>query len=83
MSGKLTTDARNTPIQGFAPTRIQAVTTETWTPGSDDRAFRVAADCTYQINGAGQAGTLKAGMVVVIVPGQTYTFDTGQNIEVM
>jgi Xaa-Pro aminopeptidase len=83
MSGKLATDARNIPIQGFAPTRIQTVTTEEWEPGLDDRAFRVAADCTYQINDAGAEGTLKAGMVVVIVPGQTYTFSVGQNIEVM
>jgi len=84
MSGKLGRDVVNNPIQGFAPSRIQAVVATTeWTPGADDRAFCVAADCTYTINGAGSSGSLLAGAIRVIVDSQTYTFDTSQNLEVM
>ena len=83
MSGKLPRDKANVPMQVFAPERIQAVTTSTWTPEEKDRAFRVASDCTYQIDGAGNAATLKAGMIVGIVSGKTYKFSAGQNIEVM
>ena len=82
MSGKLRRDA-NGFVQGFAPTRIVAVTTATWTPGPNDVAFCPASDTNYQIDGAGQAASIKAGAVRVIVAGQTYKFTVAQNLEVM
>lgn len=83
MPGKLGSDTSGNTIQGFAPTRIQTVTTSEWTPGANDSAFCVAADCTYQINAAGGAGSLRAGDIRVIVQNQTYKFSVGQNLEVM
>ena len=84
MSGDLIRDTKNIPMPGFAPTRIVTVANGgTFTPGVDDRAFRVPSDTTYQINAAGVLGQLRAGMTTVIVPGQTYLLTTGMNIEVM
>ncbi len=83
MGGFLVRDVKTVPMQGFAPSRIVAVTTATWTPEDDDRVFCVAADTDYQIDGAGEAGSILAGGIRVIVPGQTYKFTVGQNIEVM
>ena len=84
MSGNLVRDTKTQPIQGFAPTRIVAVSSGVeWKPGVDDRAFCVSADTDYQINATGTAGTLKAGAVRVIGDGQTYEFTVSQNIEVM
>ena len=71
-------------VNAFAPKRIQAVTADTeWTPGEQDLAFCVSADCTYKINDTGSSGTLFAGAVRVIQVGLSYTFDTTMNIEVM
>jgi len=83
MSGNMIRDTKTVPIPGFAPSRIVAVTTSTWTPEADDRAFCVASDTNYQIDGTGTAASIKAGAVRVIVPGQTFKFTVGQNIEVM
>jgi len=80
---KLTRDETGVAQQGFAPTRIVAVAAGgTFTPAATDGAFRVPADTTYQINGAGELGTLLAGVATCIVPGQTYKITTAMNIEV-
>ncbi len=81
---ELVKDNNTSGIQGFAPTRIQAVTgSAEWTPSATDLAFCVPADCTYTINNTGSSGTLKAGAIRVIPIGQTYTFSATFNIEVM
>ena len=82
MSGNLGRDTKNVTIQGFAPSRVQTVTTATWTPGANDRAFCVSADTDYQVDGAGAAASILAGAIRVIPKGQTYKFTVGQNIEV-
>ena len=81
--GKLIRDPSNKTIQVFAPRRMQSVTaTVAWTPGDDDVAFAVTADCTYSISG-GTAVTILEGTVRGIVRGKTYTFSVTQSLEVM
>lgn len=80
---KLERDAANVAIQVFAPSRMQAVTgAAAWTPGVDDVAFAVTADCTYSISG-GTAVTVEPGAIRGIVKGKTYTFSVSQTLEVM
>jgi len=80
---ELTRDKYGVVLQGFAPTRIVAVSAGgTFTPTATDSAFRVPAETTYQINGAGELGTLLDGSVTCIVAGQTYKITTAMNIEV-
>lgn len=80
---KCAKDDYGVSLQGIAPTRIVAIASGgTFTPLATDSAFRVPAETTYQINGAGELGTLLDGAVTCIVPGQTYKLTTGMNIEV-
>lgn len=80
----LSLDPNGNPVQGLATRRIEAITADTeWTPEDNDSAFCVPEDCTYQVNDTGSAGTILAGSIRAIVKGQTYTFDTTMNIEVM
>jgi len=71
-------------MQGFAPSRGQAVLADTeWTPEATDNAFAVPQDCTYLINDTGLDMILLAGAIRVMKNGTTYTFDTAMTIEVM
>lgn len=82
--GGLVEDGYLNKIQGFAPRKIVAVSADTeWSPDNGDRAFCVSADCTYLINDTGLPGNLIDREIRVIYPGQTYTFNTSMNIEVM
>jgi len=79
----LARDEKGIALQGFAPTRIVAIGAGgTFTPVATDSAFRVPAETTYQINGAGELGTLLDGAITCIVPGQTYKLTNAMNIEV-
>jgi len=79
----LTRDERGVALQGFAPTRVVAIAAGgTFTPTATDSAFRVPVDTTYQIDGAGELGTLLAGSVTCIAAGQTYKITAVMNIEV-
>jgi hypothetical protein len=73
--GKLMKDTAGQPIQGFAPSRVQAVVAATpWTPGGDDRVFVATEDvASFSISG-GTTVALIAYFPIVIVPKKTYTF---------
>jgi hypothetical protein len=73
--GKFIRDTAGHVIQGFAPSRVQAVTAATpWTPGDDDRVFVATEDvASFSISG-GTAVALNAYFPIVIVPDKTYTF---------
>jgi hypothetical protein len=86
MSNGLREDLNGGRIQGFAPSRIITITaTSAWTPGDTDRAFRVGVAGNYFMNAdSSHEATLVAGSITVLFNrGQTFTFDTTQEIEVM
>jgi hypothetical protein len=86
MGKGLREDLNGAEIQGFAPSRIITITAAgAWTPGDTDRAFRVGVAGNYFINSdSGHEATLVAGSITVLFNrGQTFTFDTTQEIEVM
>ncbi len=79
----LKNDGNGNAIQGFAPTRALAVTTDADAVFTKaDRAFCVPEDCTYTING-GIDITLLAGAIRVIRFGFAYRFGTAFTLEVM
>lgn len=81
---QLQQDRGGAPIQGFAPARIQAVTANVaWVPQTRDVAFSVPTNCTYKIGEGALSGSLVQGAIRVILAGNTYTFNTSMNIEVM
>lgn len=81
---RLVLDKKNDSVQIFTPKAIVTVTQDVaWTPTAGTIGFCVPEACTYQINGAGASGTLAAGDPRGVREGNTYTFDTTMDIEVM
>ena len=68
------------PIQAFAPTRIESVTTLDTT---GIQAIRISADAQYQINGTGTEATMPAGVTAIASNVSSIVFSAATVVEIM
>lgn len=79
----LSTDHNGHAIQGFAPTKIESISSGSSLDTSNVIAIRVPSDVQYYVNGAGDEGTMPAGVTVVSINVTSFQFASAVVIEVM